>query len=122
MSNAVQIIKNKHGDVEYFVVPKKDFERLMELAEDAKDLKTAKKFNPAKEETFPEEVADRLFDGENKLLVYREYRKLSRKELAEKVGISKSYVSHMELGKRKGTADKLQKIAEALKIEVDLLI
>ncbi|MFQ5673669.1 MAG: helix-turn-helix domain-containing protein [Nitrospinales bacterium] len=122
MNSAIQIIKNKNGKVEYFVVPKKDFERLVELAEDAKDLRAAKKFNPAKEETFPEEVADRLFDGENKLLVYREYRKLSRKELAERVGISESYISHLELGKRKGTADKLQKIAEALNIEVDLLI
>lgn len=122
MNSAVQTIKNKDGKVEYFIVPKKDFEHLMELAEDAKDLQAAKKFNPARQETFPEEVADRLFDGENKLRVYREYRKQSRKELAKKVGISESYISHMELGKRKGSAGKLKKIAEALNIEVDLLI
>ena len=122
MNSTVQIIKNKDGEVEYFIVPKKDFERLMELAEDAKDLKAAKSFNPARQETFPEEVADRLFDGENKLRVYREYRKQSRKELAKEVGISESYISHMELGKRKGSAEKLKKIAEALNIEVDLLI
>jgi uncharacterized phage-associated protein len=51
------------------------------------------------EELIPAEIVDRLIDGENKLRVWREYRGMSAKELAEATGLAAPYISQLETGK-----------------------
>jgi ribosome-binding protein aMBF1 (putative translation factor) len=50
------------------------------------------------EELIPSGIVDRILDGENKVRVRREYRGLSNRQLAEKVGISASYMSDIQNG------------------------
>lgn len=53
---------------------------------------------------------------------YREKCGLSQRELAKKVGLHSSAVSHFETGTRKPSLDNLCQIADALKLSTDYLI
>jgi transcriptional regulator with XRE-family HTH domain len=55
------------------------------------------------------------------LKLIREYHRLSRTELAAKVGLSKSYVSELERGK-KPTIDVIERYAETFRIPVSSLM
>jgi transcriptional regulator with XRE-family HTH domain len=55
------------------------------------------------------------------LRLIREYHRLSRTELAAKVGLSKSYISELERGK-KPTIDVIERYAEAFRIPVSSLL
>lgn len=122
MNISVKWIYDEKGKPESAVVPKKTFDKLLAMAENAEDIQAVKDFNASHEETFPSELVDRLIDGENPIKVYREYRGFTQNKLGGLVGLDQSYINQIEKGKRKGTAKNLKKIAEALKIEVDLLI
>lgn len=71
------------------------------------------------DELVPGEIADRLIDGENKIRVWREYRGLSARGLADKAEISPAYLSQIEGGTRDGTLETIKRIAAALGISVD---
>lgn len=63
-----------------------------------------------------------LQDKGQKLKELRKEKGWSVRKLAQKVGVSKSTVSDVELGKRKPTANYLIKVAKALNIdEIELL-
>ncbi len=112
----IQIIR-KDGQPEWAVVPFKDYQKLIrdsELLMDVKAYDEAKKAIAEGEEVIPSEVTFRIIDGENPIKVWREYRTLTQKQLGDKVGISKAYLSQIESGKRKGTMEVLASIAEAL--------
>lgn len=76
----------------------------------------------AGEELIPSQVAYALLDGENPIRVWREYRKLTQQLLAEKVGISKPYLSQIESGKRNGTSEILKRLAQVLNIDMEDLV
>ena len=71
------------------------------------------------DELVPEEVADRLMADENPIKVWREYRNMSGRELAERSTLSAAYVSQLESGERKGSIQTLKKLAGALGVSVD---
>ncbi len=52
---------------------------------------------------------------------YRMQLGLSQEHLAEKAGLHRTYISAIECGKRSISLDNIQKIADALKIETNLL-
>ena len=68
-------------------------------------------------EFFPAEVVDRLLAGENPIRVYRKYRRLTQKQLAEAAGINPVYLSQIETGKRAGSLKTLAAVAAALGVE-----
>ena len=74
------------------------------------------------EESFPIDVADHLLVGKNAVEVYRTYRGLTQKQLAEAAGINAAYFSQIEGGRRTGSVRILAAIAEALDINVGSLI
>jgi transcriptional regulator with XRE-family HTH domain len=55
------------------------------------------------------------------LRLIREYHRLSRTELASRLGLSKSYVSELERGK-KPTIDVIERYAETFRIPVSSLL
>lgn len=79
----------------------------------------AKKAIEEGEELVPSEVTYAILDGENPIQVWREYRGLTQKQLAEAAGISVPYLSQIESGKRKGTTEVLAAIAKALDLSLD---
>ena len=73
-------------------------------------------------EYFPAEVVDRLLAGDNPIRVYRTYRGITQKQLAEGAGINPVYLSQIETGKRAGSLRTLSAIAKALGVEAGDLI
>ncbi|WP_315701762.1 MULTISPECIES: helix-turn-helix transcriptional regulator [unclassified Bradyrhizobium] len=118
----LNIITSPSGD-RMVVIPFEEYERLIEAAEEAADARAVdeikRKLATGEEELIPAEFADRLINGENKIRVWREYRGMTGKELAEKTGLAAPYISQLETGNREGTIDTFKKIAAALRVDID---
>ncbi len=117
----VQIIK-REGKPEWAVIPYKEYLRLVEEAEmfqDIRDYDLAKEAIEQGEELIPSEVTYAILDGKNPIRVWREYRGLTQKQLAEAAGISKPYLSQIETGRRAGTTKVLAAIAKVLDVTLE---
>ena len=115
----IQIIR-KGNTPEWAVIPYKDYIRLQELEEIAKDVANFKKLlSQGEEELIPDEYVKRLLKGENPVRVWREYRSITQAALAKKVGISTPYLSQIENNERTASVSILKKLAEKLNISID---
>ncbi|MDE0436044.1 MAG: helix-turn-helix domain-containing protein [Bryobacterales bacterium] len=122
MNEQVQIIR-KDGEPEYAVVPYREFERLYEASEMAEDVEAYDRAKATADIiTVPGEVVHRLVDGENPVKVWREHRGLKQAELAERLDVSKGYLSQIESGKKDGTVNLYRKISRVLEVSLDELI
>ena len=120
----VQIIK-KDGKPEWAVIPYRIYQRLAEDAEmlqDIRDYDQAKQAIEDGEELLPSKVTYAILDGANPIRVWREHRGLTQHRLADAAGISIPYLSQIESGKRKGSADVLAAIAKALCLSLDDIV
>lgn len=121
----VQIIE-KDGKPEWAVVPYETYLRLVEEAEMLQDVRdydmVIEAIESGEEGLIPEEVVYAILDGENPIRVWREYRRLTQKQLAEMANISKPYLSQLETGKRTGTAEVLTAVADALNLTLDDIV
>lgn len=121
----IQIITSPTGE-RLVVLPEAEYRVLLDAAENSADAAAARAFEgrsaAEEEECLPAGMVERMVAGESPIRVWREYRGLSVRDLAGRAGISQPYLSQMEAGRRKGTADTLGRIAEALGIGVDDLI
>jgi DNA-binding XRE family transcriptional regulator len=123
--NALTTFRTPSGD-EMVVLPRDQYDRLLDAAEMAADVaaydKVKEAFDRGEEEYVPAEMVKRMIDGENLVRLWRQHRGLTLEQLAEKAGISKSFLSQIETGKRAGTVDKLQLIAQALNLTLDDIV
>jgi transcriptional regulator with XRE-family HTH domain len=71
------------------------------------------------QEFVPAEIADRLIAGERPVKVWRGYRGMTQKQLADAAGISKPYLSQIENGLRDASIGVLRALAAALKVDLD---
>jgi DNA-binding XRE family transcriptional regulator len=120
----VQIIE-KDGKPEWAVIPYGEYQRLLEEAEmleDIRDYDQAKATIASGEELIPSQVTYAILDGANPIRVWREYRGLTQQAVAGKGGISKSYLSQLESGQRKGTTEVLMAIAKALDVTLENIV
>ena len=103
----------------FVLVPIEQYNQLladMEMLKDIRDFRSAKAVD---EETYPAEVINRLIlNEENPIKVYREYRELTQKQLADKVGIQRAYLAEIETGRKSGSVKTLKAIAEALGVDL----
>ncbi|MDO9288702.1 MAG: helix-turn-helix transcriptional regulator [Thermodesulfovibrionales bacterium] len=54
---------------------------------------------------------------------YREAKNLSQEQFADLCGLHRTYISHVECGKRNVSIENIQKIAQALRVKIsDLFI
>jgi hypothetical protein len=119
----------KTGKGEIAILPRKEYEALAAKAREAdENIGTARLVARARKEIaagaplIPKEFVDRIANGESALRVLREWRDVTQLYLSSKTGIGQGYLSDLENGRRKGTAAALKKIAEALKLPLDLLV
>ena len=92
-------------------------------AEDIKDIEeNLKAIEENREIIIPGEVTFAIIDGTHPIRAWREYKNMRINELAKKIGISGSYLSQIENGKRNPTIKTLKNIASALDIEPEILI
>ena len=124
MKEKVQLIL-KEGQPEYAILP---YDMYLQLVEDAEMLQDIKDYDEAiqaieaGEELVPGEIVFAIFDGENPIKVWREYREMTQAQLAEKAGISAAFLSQIESGKRTGSTDVLKAIATALDLTLDDIV
>jgi len=76
----------------------------------------------AREILLPKKVVDRLAAGENPIRVLREWRDMTQTYISFRTDISQGHLSDIESGRRTGTPAALRKIADVLKVPLDLLI
>jgi len=119
-----QIIE-KNGKPEYAVIPYADYLRLLAASEDNADAAAVAEFHEAyragREFLVPAEILRRELAGESPIKLWRDDRGLTQQKLADQAGISKSYLSQIESGKRQGTVETLTAIARALDVPLDVL-
>jgi hypothetical protein len=123
----VRFQKTARGEVA--ILPRKEYEVLVAKAAEAdEDAGTARLVAQARREIaagaplLPKHVADRLANGESSIRVLREWRDVTQLHLSFKTGLSQGYISDVETGRRKGTTSALRRIADVLKVPLDLLV
>jgi DNA-binding XRE family transcriptional regulator len=119
---SVQFIETDDGK-RLAVLPEADYRALIEAKEENVDLAAVREFDArharGEEELIPAEYVNRMIDGENKIRVWREYRGLTVKALAEAAGVTPAYLSQIETGVREGTIETLKKLSAALRVTID---
>ena len=123
----VRFKRTNKGEVA--ILPRKEYEILAAKAREAdEDFGTARLVARARTviaagaPLIPKQVVDRIAGGENALRVLREWRGKTQIYIAHKTNIGQGYISDLESGRRKGTAAALKKIADALKVPLDLMV
>lgn len=99
-----------------------DFDALMEALEDAADLAAARAVQAAvaagREEYIPFEMVQRLAGDDHPLKVWREYRGLSREELAEAAGVPAEVIAAVEECREPAESSVSEALAKGLRLEV----
>ena len=116
----VQTIE-KDGEPEYAVVPIEEYRRMVVALEDAADVAAIGRAwdEDAVGETVPGEVVNTILDGASALRAWRLYRGLTVEVLAERIGVSKGYVSQIEHRRKPGTLGVFRRLADALGVSID---
>jgi len=123
----VRFKKTDKGEIA--ILPRKEYETLVAKAAEAEeDIGTARLVARARKEIaagaplIPKQVVDRIARGENALRVLREWRDVPQLYLSFKTDIGQGYLSDLENGRRKGTAEVWKRIAKVLNVPLDLLV
>ena len=102
------------------IVPLDDHDALREALEDAADADAMRRsLADSDEEAIPLALAERMFNGESPVRVWREHRGMEAGELAAAAGISRSGLSAIENGDKQGSIAILRRIADALGLRLD---
>jgi DNA-binding XRE family transcriptional regulator len=111
------------GGLEYAVLPRIALEALLGDAEDRGDIAAAHlvqaRLAIGAEELLPAAFVDRMLLGEHPLKLWREHRGLTAAALAKAAGVSQSYLSELESGKKEGTVSTLQSLALVLRVSLE---
>lgn len=104
---------------EMVTIPRAEYERLLEAAEDLADVLAFDRAMAERGEGVPGEVVRRILEGEEPVRAFRDWRGLSAAELARRSGVHPVQVHEIETGKKRGSVDTLKRLAEALGVLVD---
>ncbi len=109
---------------EVVVIARADYESLVATAENAADLAdiAAIKALSSEKDFLPFEMAERILDGMAPVRVWRQHRRLTARALAARAGISTSYLSEIETGKKPGSVKALRALATALEVDLADLV
>lgn len=111
---------------EMVTIPKDEYLRLKALEEDLADLQSVsdilKRLDAGEEELVPALVVDRLLDGEQPLVVWRQHRGFTQAELARRSGVNRVQIIDIEAGRKTGSVETLRKLASTLEIDIDDLV
>lgn len=118
MGKTMQRITTPKGET-LIMLSESEYERLVDLADVAIADRVMANVAAGRDEFIPSEIVDRLLAGENKVKVWRGHRGLSARELAEKTGLSASYISEIESGRKEGSISAMKKIAAAMGLDLD---
>jgi DNA-binding XRE family transcriptional regulator len=106
------------------ILRRSEYDDLMRRLEDLEDRGIVERVKKEKSRRYvPVEVVRRLISGEeSKVRVWREYRGLTLRALAEKAEIAPAYLSEIETGKKPGSVKALAALARTLDVQIEALI
>ncbi|MGH6913283.1 MAG: helix-turn-helix domain-containing protein [Geminicoccales bacterium] len=114
-----QIIE-KDGTPEYAVIPVAEWRRIEAMLDELEDIRALDAaFTRPDRRMIPFEVTSAILDGASPIRAWREHQGLSQGALAEAAGIASSRLAELEAGKREAAPDELQRLAQALQVQVD---
>lgn len=103
-----------------------DWESILKRLDDAADIEAVRHYESTPMEArvayTAAEVDRMLDDGVRPVTIWRERRGLTLGALAEAAGVSKSYLSEIESGKKPGSANAWHGLARALNVRIETLI
>lgn len=102
------------------VVPLDEYDELREALEDAADAAEVRRvLEDPDEEDVPIAYARRMWEGESPVRVWRELRGMKAADLAAAASVSRSYLSAIENGTKRGSVDALKRLATALRVGIE---
>jgi len=106
------------------ILRRSEYDDLIRRLEDLEDRGTVERVRNEKDRRYvPVEIVQRLISGEeSKVKVWREYRGLTLRALAEKAQIAPAYLSEIETRKKPGSLKAMAALARALDIQIEALI
>jgi len=102
------------------VIAQDEYEALTERLEDLEALIAYHRTRD--EESLPLEMVKRITAGENPIRVWREHRGLGLRALAGDAGVSYSYLSEIETGKKEPAVKTLKRLTAVLDVDLDDLV
>jgi DNA-binding XRE family transcriptional regulator len=114
------------GGEEIVILPAADFERLVDLAEDARDVRDA-------EEALTEIAAGSVellthaevlsfLAAPSPIAFWRKRRGMTQAALASAAGVSQAYLAQIEGAKRSGDVQLYRRLAGALGVDVEIIL
>jgi DNA-binding XRE family transcriptional regulator len=109
-------------------LPRAEYELLISRLEDAEDNAAIDRleariekqgFATATADYLPGDLLARLIAGEHPIRIWRLRRGLSREALAAAAGVSPSYLTEIETGRKPGSLQAMIKLAAALRMSLD---
>jgi DNA-binding XRE family transcriptional regulator len=105
------------------ILPAAEFERLVDLAEDARDIRDAEtalaEIEAGAVELLSQAEVRAYLDAPNPLAFWRRRRGLTQAALAKAVGVSQAYMAQIESGKRNADIRVYQRLASRLGVALD---
>ena len=115
-------IINRDGK-NYAVIPYDIYQQLIGDAEILADIKAYDEAKQKDEETFPNDIVNRIFiDEENSIKVYREYRNLTQLELANRANITINKLQEIEADINIANQKELKTIVTVLDIDLEMIV
>ena len=118
------LIIEKDDQPEYAVLPFEDYRRMIDLLDDNSDcaaIDCALREDEAGD-TIPSEIVNAILDGATPLRAWRQHREFTLEMLADRIGVSKKYLSQIENGQKSGTVDLYRQLSSVLDVELDDLV
>jgi DNA-binding XRE family transcriptional regulator len=112
------------SDTDTVTLDRAEYEALLHRLEDAEDSARlgaieARGRNAGGGDCLPLDLVERLCAGDHPVRIWRTHRALTREALATAAGVSPSYLTEIETGRKPGSFNALAKLAAALKISLD---
>jgi len=116
-------------ETELVLLTRAEFDSLLALAQDAEEdaadraLYDARKAEMVQHHShLPQDVCAMLLRGDRLIKALRKWRGMTQVQLAHRAGLTQGYLSDLESGRRSGTKETLQLIAEKLDVDPSWLI
>ena len=118
-----QIIETD-GTPQFAVLPIERYREIVSLLKDIEDYSAIDRVlvDDKEGKTVPSQTVNAILSGVSPLRAWREYRGLTLKSLAKRLGVSKGYLSQIENGRKPGTLDLFRRISVILNVTIDDLI
>src|ERR1700753_1995563 len=110
------------GGEELVILAKADFEAMQDAIDAADAARIAAEIAAGVQETLTSDEVKAYLAEQTPLSFWRNKRAMTQKALADRVGISQSYVADLEAGRREGSPQLFKRLAEALRLRMEDLI